>query len=394
MSAGIVIVGAGPAGSACAAELARAGRDVVLVDRATFPRDKTCGDGLIPDAIGALDRLGLLGRVRAEARASDSATVHAGHGTALTLGSGFLTLPRRRLDALLVEHAVGRGTRLEEGLRVDDVVPHAQGATVQGRRAGVPIEVAASLVVLATGAAGAPPSLYRRAGVARPAASAVAARRYLRVGEAAVPSGLVLSYDGAVRPGYGWIFPLPGGVVNVGVADFRRGGRRQRLDAAWERFAGRFPAARALRARGIAVDRLQGAPLATGMERPARPCRPVVAIGEAAALTFPASGEGIGKALESGIALAHTLAPVAPDAATLAAAADDYATRWQRDRSELYRGYAAAERWLTRPLVSELIARGARRRPSLQRQIEGMVDETVDPRRLFSLRGVLGALLA
>ena len=63
----VLVVGAGPAGSACAQWLARQGWQVVLVDQHAFPRDKVCGDGLIPDAHRALDRLGLLGEVMAAA---------------------------------------------------------------------------------------------------------------------------------------------------------------------------------------------------------------------------------------------------------------------------------------------------------------------------------------
>src|SRR6188768_3709676 len=68
-SCDILIIGAGPAGSACARWLAQAGRDVVLVDAQTFPREKTCGDGLVPDSLAALKRLGLYEAVMAQAQA-------------------------------------------------------------------------------------------------------------------------------------------------------------------------------------------------------------------------------------------------------------------------------------------------------------------------------------
>ena len=64
----VLVVGAGPAGSACAQALARAGMSVQLVDQHTFPRDKVCGDGLIPDAHAALKRLGVYEQVMAQAR--------------------------------------------------------------------------------------------------------------------------------------------------------------------------------------------------------------------------------------------------------------------------------------------------------------------------------------
>ena len=64
----VLVVGAGPSGSAAARSLAQAGLDVVLVDQQAFPRDKVCGDGLIPDTHRALERLGVLGEVMALAQ--------------------------------------------------------------------------------------------------------------------------------------------------------------------------------------------------------------------------------------------------------------------------------------------------------------------------------------
>ena len=92
----MLVVGAGPAGSAAAAWAARAGRDVVLADAATFPRDKPCGDGLTPRAIAELDRLGLGDWVHA--RRINRGLRATGFGVVLTLPwpGGSLPQPRRR----------------------------------------------------------------------------------------------------------------------------------------------------------------------------------------------------------------------------------------------------------------------------------------------------------
>lgn len=394
IAAEVVVVGAGPAGSACAAELARAGRDVLLLDRATFPRDKTCGDGLIPDAIAALDRLGVLDAVRATASARDAITFHSARGTPLTLGGEFLTIPRRELDSVLVDRAVACGARFEQRVRVHDIEPGGRGATVHARRDRRELAFTAPLVVLATGAAGGHPAIYRRARLEQPAPSALAARCYLRVGDEALPDGLLISYDVSLCPGYGWIFPVPGGLVNVGAAWFGNRPCEGNLREVWQRFVARFAPARRLSAVGEVIGSLRGAPLAMGMHRPMRPSPAVVTIGEAAGLTFPASGEGIGKALESGLSLADALAPVPPSVAAMAAAADDFVVRWAREKRGLYRGYEAAQGWLARPYVSDFVARRATCRPRLRERLEGVISETVDPARLISLPGFLRALLA
>src|SRR4051794_4538300 len=119
----VLVVGAGPAGSAAAAWAARAGRDTVLVDAAVFPRDKTCGDGLTPRAIAELDRLGLDDWVRAH-------TVNHGlraHGFGQTL---LLPWPGGSLPAY--GSAVAR-TELDDHIRTTALKSGAVG--IDGARA-------------------------------------------------------------------------------------------------------------------------------------------------------------------------------------------------------------------------------------------------------------------
>ena len=107
-----LVIGAGPAGAAAAWALARAGCQVALVDREAFPRDKTCGDGLIPDSLGALATMGLRDAVAREAIAPPALHIVAPGGQSVGLKGGFLCLPRFRLDAVLVEAAVNAGAGL------------------------------------------------------------------------------------------------------------------------------------------------------------------------------------------------------------------------------------------------------------------------------------------
>src|SRR6185295_13891760 len=101
----VVVVGAGPAGATAAAHLARAGRDVLLVDRARFPRDKVCGDALIPDAIGALDRLGALDAVRQRGQSIAATGVFSPSRIEFEVPGRFITLKRVHLDAIVAERA-------------------------------------------------------------------------------------------------------------------------------------------------------------------------------------------------------------------------------------------------------------------------------------------------
>ncbi|MDQ6685222.1 MAG: FAD-dependent monooxygenase, partial [Pseudomonadota bacterium] len=130
----VLVVGAGPAGSAAAQWLARAGRDVVLVDAQAFPRDKICGDGLIPDAHRALDRLGVLEQVMREAKTSPTLTCVAPRGGRIEVPGRLAVLPRKRLDEIVCSAAVTAGARMFAPVRF--VAPLREGDADDAAGAG------------------------------------------------------------------------------------------------------------------------------------------------------------------------------------------------------------------------------------------------------------------
>ncbi|HSV69458.1 MAG TPA: FAD-dependent oxidoreductase, partial [Methylibium sp.] len=132
----VLVVGAGPAGSAAARALAQAGLDVVLVDQHAFPRDKVCGDGLIPDAHRALRRLGLLDEVMALAQPVRHVRCIGPRGGFIDVPGTLAVLPRRELDLLLARGAAAAGARMHAPLRFVAPLEDAQGAVVGARLAG------------------------------------------------------------------------------------------------------------------------------------------------------------------------------------------------------------------------------------------------------------------
>ena len=223
-SADLVVVGGGPAGSAAAAWAARAGRDVLVIDSASFPRDKACGDGLTPRAVAELERLGLgdwlNGRVRHRGLRM------SGFGGEVEVdwpGPSFpaysSAVARLELDDRIRKVAEDSGARMVLGSKAV-AVHHDSARRVVSLTLADGTEVGCRQLIVADGARS---SLGRKLGRRwhQETVYGVAARGYLATPLGDDPwltSHLELrSPDGAVLPGYGWIFPLGNGEVNIGV---------------------------------------------------------------------------------------------------------------------------------------------------------------------------------
>src|SRR5688500_18058977 len=283
IKADVLVIGAGPAGSAAALVLARSGLDVVLADRADFPRDKVCGDALIPDALAALDTLGLLNRVQAVAHPLHEVRLYSPGGREVRLRGTSAVLPRRLFDDILRRAAIDAGARFFAPYRgTGPILRHSGygGAILQHVQDGSRVAIQARWTILATGAAAA---TLRGFGVCeRLEASGMAARLYVQVPAhvAADLQFLALCCERQLAPGYGWVFPAgasispapstasPPHVFNVGVGashDARRGGGMQNLRVLLARFLEAFEPARTVSKAAVSRTRLLGAPLRTAL---------------------------------------------------------------------------------------------------------------------------------
>jgi geranylgeranyl reductase family protein len=385
----VVIAGAGPAGATAAAHVARAGHRVLLLDRHGFPRDKVCGDGLIADALSALERLAALPAVRTRARTVARTSIYSASRHRIEIDSEFLTLKRRDLDAIVASRAVEEGAVMAHGTIVD-VQPGATAVTVRLAGTAAPT-IRSRYAVLATGADTLP---GRRSGIATVSTpSAVAVRCYVR--STVEVDRLVISYDRDIMPGYAWIFPLPDGEYNVGCGVFYRNGVKGdvNLRNMFDRFVATFPEARDLMRMATSATPLKGAPLRCGLAGLDAPPLPrVLSIGETVGTTFPFTGEGVGKAMETGELAAATLREALErgDPRCL----DRFSTRAQLVLQPKYVGYQAAERWLSKPWITDLLARRARRSHFLRDALSGVLNETIDPRTVFSIGGLFRSLVS
>ena len=396
-TADVLIIGAGPAGSAAARSLALRGLKVVLADRASFPRDKVCGDALIPDALAALDRLSLRARVLDAALPLGSIRIHAPGGRSVDVRGECACLPREVLDDKLRRAAVEAGAEFRPACEA--VAPLEEDGAIRGARfrdttTKGDCDVRARMTLLATGAAGRP--LKSFGVVTRPTPSATAARLYYRVDPALARDvrHLCVSYDRAVCPGYGWIFPGPDNVFNVGVGYFYDAPPPPiaNLRVLLERFLEIFPPAREIARHGSPITALKGAPLRTALAG-ARLHRPgLLVVGEAAGATYSFSGEGIGKAMETGLLAADAVADglaAGRDAAAIGAA---YDTQVRQRLGDRFRAYRVVQTWLVHPRLADFIAWRAGAGRYVRTRLEGVFNETADPLELFSAAGMLKAL--
>ncbi|MDP3824153.1 MAG: geranylgeranyl reductase family protein [Burkholderiales bacterium] len=394
----VLVVGAGPAGSAAAITLARAGLDVVLVDQHAFPRDKICGDGLIPDAHNALRKLGVLDEVMAQARPSGFIGCIGPRGGRIDVPGALAVLPRKQLDLILCRAAVAAGARMFAPLRFmapieEDEGPGEKrvvGATLQ--HGDISRGLRARWVVLASGAV---PQALMAAGMStRTTPSGVALRGYVK-NDAMVGriDRLEIVWHRAVKPGYGWIFPCRDGVFNIGVGivdshtPLRRGKPAMRalnLREAMAAFQRVYAPAGELMRGGTLLGAWKGAPLRCTLEG-ARFTRPgLLVTGEAAGSTYAATGEGIGKAMETAVLAAEAVLAGGRGAEAAVRAAYETSLAELKPRFELYQ---RANTLNFHPWLADLMIWRAKRSPSVLRRMSGVLSETSNPGNLVSLKG-------
>ncbi|MGH3675315.1 MAG: menaquinone reductase [Mycobacterium sp.] len=311
--ADVVVVGAGPAGSAAAAWAARAGRDVSVIDSAQFPRDKACGDGLTPRAVAELERLGLGSWL--DARIRHRGLRMSGFGGEVEIdwpGPAFPStgsaVPRTELDDRIREVAADDGAKMLLGMKAVDV-RHDSGGRVDRLLLDSGASIGCTDLIVADGARS---PLGRRLGRQwhQETVYGVAVRGYLatpRHDEPWLTSHLELrSPEGKVLPGYGWIFPLGNGEVNIGVGALATAKRP--ADAALRPLMSYYTSLRREEWGFEGEPRLGLSallPMGGAVSGVAGPNW--MLIGDAAACVNPLNGEGIDYGLESGRLAAELL---------------------------------------------------------------------------------------
>ncbi|MGH2637074.1 MAG: geranylgeranyl reductase family protein [Actinomycetota bacterium] len=308
----VLIVGAGPGGSTAAYHLARHGIDVTVVEKAAFPREKVCGDGLTPRAIVSLRRMGIdtddprFERHEGLRIYSRKTMLELAWPTLEDFPGYGLTMTRHGFDELLARRAEKAGAGLRE--RTEALGPALRDGWVTGARVrdlerDEELDIRARFVIAADGAAS---RFAGPAGVRRDPSKplGIAARRYYRIDRHPGPwleVWMDLWEGDAILPGYGWLFALSDGSVNLGAGllntfkNFKDVSAQRVFEAFWRMLPAEWNVN-----EDTAEGRALSGPLPMGMSRVPASVPGMLVVGDAAGLVNPFNGEGIAYAMESG----------------------------------------------------------------------------------------------
>ena len=326
----VLIVGAGPSGSSCAYWLSRAGWDVAVVERKTFPRAKTCGDGLTPRSVRQITDMGLEDAVAAAGHRYEGLRAY-GFGQSLEMQwpehpsfpSYGYCITRFDLDGLVAENAAAAGATVLTGVEavelLDATAPAhdgrlggCAGLLVKDKATGTTAKLRGRIVVVADGANS---RIGRSLGTSRRREwpMGMALRGYYESplhDDGFIESHLdIRDAEGNVVPGYGWIFPLGDGRVNVGVGLLSTDRRWKGVNTSklMETFVDFAPKHWELSA-ATAVGPATGGKLPMGFSVGPRSGENVVVIGDASGSINPFNGEGIAYGYETGRLAATSIA--------------------------------------------------------------------------------------
>jgi geranylgeranyl reductase family protein len=382
----VVIVGGGPSGSACAYWLAAAGWSVCLIEKKHFPREKTCGDGLTPRSVHQLAEMGLEGIVAANGHKYKGLR---GFGFGATLAMEWpehaifpnygYTITRFNLDGLVADNAEKHGADVVNGAEAIDLLDlsdsrlgrlkGATGVVVKDKDTGTTTEIRGRFVVAADGQNS---RLGRELGVIRNRnwPMGMALRGYYtsdRHDEPWIDSHLDIRDDhGVVVSGYGWVFPLGDGRVNVGVGLLSTGGAWKGVNTT--KLQDHF-VAQVANEWGLSEKTCLGPPtggrLPMGMSIGPRHGENTLVIGDASGMINPFNGEGIAYGYETGRLAAAVLGEaLLADDVTLLALYDERVEAAYGDYYKVARGFV---RLISEPKVlAAMVSVGMRIRPLME----------------------------
>lgn len=308
----ILIVGAGPSGTAAAITAVRQGLKVVIIDKATFPRDKCCGDGLTALALRELEKLGFDPTTVPSWRDIDAAWLRSPSGREVRLpmpnnGKFAAVTPRIELDNALVVQARAEGVHIVENCTYESLSVNTEGVQVTASHDGNAKTITAAWLIAADGMWS---PIRKSLGLSESGYLGEwhAFRQYASNVTGVANERLIVWFEEDLLPGYAWSFPLPNNRVNIGFGVLRDGKRRiQDMKEVWTDLLQRPHIVEALGPDFVMEDRHTAWPIPARIDEAVTGSGRVLFVGDAAMATDTLTGEGIGQALLSGSLAAEAI---------------------------------------------------------------------------------------
>lgn len=383
----IIIVGAGPAGSAAAYFFTKLGLDVWLLDNNKFPRAKPCGDGIGPRAVKMLHQIGLgdwlkekdfyrIDKMRIISN-SGRFVVSETSGYDFPFPYGYV-IRRDVFDERLVHLATTAGAELRENFHVTSYLKQSGRITgIKGRYQEKDVEINSRLVVAADGSAG---SFSRQFGAKISAIQALGYRGYAH-NLANLDNYANIFFSDRLPKGYGWVFPLSDSSANVGIGTLGAGNVKVDLKGAFTDFVTSAKSPVAL-SKANFEEQKQGSVMRMNFDKRPLHLPGVAFVGDAAGLVSPINGEGIAHALESAEILAEALEGNFTDAGAIDKGLRGYKLKMDKQYKAYFRWGRFLSRLLAGPERLDKLIEKAQQDSRLAHALTGVLSNTVHPREL------------
>ena len=379
----ILIIGAGPSGCAAAITAIKAGLSVTLVDKCQFPREKTCGDGLATDSQVILKSLNLYDKVKSSGFLCDKIEFLPANNKSFILNSPVITLKRKLFDQILFDEALNLGCHFFQGTFKGNTTFKNNHSEVEIINGSEKKYIKAKYVIFATGCHSSG-SIIKAGFKTISYSDLVAIRGYYQADWQL--SHPFIHFNSTLPYGYYWIFPMGNNEFNIGCGIKTGLKHKINLKHALNAFLENklFLNKHDNVDTGIWLQQPKGALLRSNLSnRKAAVHGNMLMTGELLGSTFPFSGEGIGKAMKTGIIAAETVIQVLNNNCTLA----HYLSRLENEIKPLFLPYKVADRFLAPEFPGNFLFSLLAKSNRLKQCTEDLLCEKIHPKQVFSLKG-------